>query len=167
MKRVLIVSICALLLAPTPSVAEQPPSLPVYEFDEAVVYFGEGSAETPASDGRIWSHIASFVVPSPPSWVLVRSHADTVGSPGDNLALSVRRGEAVAEGLVRIGVDPAVITIFACGEARPAVGTGDEISEPLNRRATVEWGDGERGRQEDPSCRTFAFEPGKGASAAP
>jgi len=158
--------ICALILA-SASAAQPPPPAYGGGIDEALFYFDSGSARVRTFDNRIFPHIASFVTSSPPGWVRVRAHADTLGSLEDNLSLSARRGEAVAKGLVRIGVDPAVIVIVACGESRPAVSTGDEVDEPLNRLATVEWGEGQLGHQETPPCRTFAFQPAKGASAAP
>ena len=70
--------------------------------------------------------------------------------------------------LVRMGVDPTAISIVACGEFRPAVATGDGVEEPLYNLAWVDWGSAPRPAQPaQPPCRTFAFQPAKGASAAP
>lgn len=61
-------------------------------------------------------------------------HTDTVGTEKYNLKLSERRVKAVLNALVDSGVDPARIQTFAAGESDPAVKTGDNVREPLNRR---------------------------------
>lgn len=75
----------------------------------------------------------------PDSFVFVQGQTDTVGSPGDNHALSRRRALAVADLLVLEGVNPARIFIRACGERVLNKPTADETPEPLNRFALFDW----------------------------
>jgi outer membrane protein OmpA-like peptidoglycan-associated protein len=72
----------------------------------------------------------------PPSEVVV-AYADTAGSTAYNLRLSERRAKAAADALVALGVPPAGIQTSWKGEADPAVDTGDNVREPLNRRVTI------------------------------
>jgi outer membrane protein OmpA-like peptidoglycan-associated protein len=70
--------------------------------------------------------------------VRVVAHTDTAGSAPANLALSRRRAQVIADLLVAHGVDRGKIVQEAHGESRPAVPTGDGVSEPLNRRAVIQ-----------------------------
>jgi outer membrane protein OmpA-like peptidoglycan-associated protein len=72
----------------------------------------------------------------PPSEDVV-GYADTSGSIDYNLRLSERRAKAAADALVALGVPTASIQVSWKGEADPAVATGDNVREPMNRRVTI------------------------------
>lgn len=117
------------------------PSLKPGEYvDQHLIYFAHGSAALPSGEN---SHV---VLRSAACWIKLRaasvqimSHSDTSGEAGANLKLSERRGRAVADALIRLGVDPSLIRVDAFGEARPAVWTRDGVPEPLNRRVLIDW----------------------------
>ena len=67
----------------------------------------------------------------------VSGHADTVGTPQYNQALSVRRANAVAAELERRGVARSAMTIQGFGFTRPLVPTGPNVREPQNRRVEI------------------------------
>jgi len=67
----------------------------------------------------------------------VSGHADTVGTPQYNQALSVRRANAVAAELERRGVARSAMTIQGFGFTRPLVPTGPQVREPQNRRVEI------------------------------
>lgn len=71
--------------------------------------------------------------------ISITAHTDTLGSVTLNQRLSDRRADAVARALVAEGVEPGIINAEGFGERRPAVATGDEVAEQLNRRATIDW----------------------------
>lgn len=102
----------------------------------AVYGFEPGSAELRSPGARAAVRIAA-VAYWPGARVVLEGHADTVGSPEDNLALSVRRAEAVAAALVREGVRWEDIEINGHGEAQLARPTADGTPEPLNRRVSI------------------------------
>jgi len=64
-------------------------------------------------------------------------HADTVGSGGYNQGLSERRARRVANGLVDRGIPSDAMTLAGRGERDLAVGTGDNVREPKNRRVEI------------------------------
>ena len=64
-------------------------------------------------------------------------HTDTSGSPQYNMALSLRRANAVKDELVRQGVPAAAITVIGKGESELLVQTGDGVREPQNRRVEI------------------------------
>ncbi len=67
----------------------------------------------------------------------VVGHTDTAGSKEYNYRLSRRRAEAVAQLLVAGGVALDLLEITSHGKDNPAVPTGDNVSEPRNRRVEV------------------------------
>ncbi|MEW5729918.1 MAG: OmpA family protein, partial [Pseudomonadota bacterium] len=64
-------------------------------------------------------------------------HADRSGTEGFNMKLSMARANAVKDALVRLGVDPAAISVVAKGEKDPLVETKDGMREPRNRRVEI------------------------------
>jgi len=64
-------------------------------------------------------------------------HTDTVGSVGYNQDLSEARARQVAEALTARGVPPGAMTLAGRSENQPAVDTGENVREPLNRRVEI------------------------------
>jgi outer membrane protein OmpA-like peptidoglycan-associated protein len=60
-----------------------------------------------------------------------------VGTRRYNYLLSLERAQAVASFLIAERVDPSLLAIDSHGEDNPLVPTGDEVSEPRNRRVEV------------------------------
>lgn len=69
--------------------------------------------------------------------ITVVGHADKSGGDAYNLALSMRRAEAIQAALVSEGLTDTPILIEAAGEASPLVETPDGVQEPSNRRAVI------------------------------
>jgi outer membrane protein OmpA-like peptidoglycan-associated protein len=67
----------------------------------------------------------------------VNGYADTSGSPGYNMPLSMKRAQAVAAELVRNGVARQEIAIKAFGDTVLLVPTGPGVREPQNRRVEI------------------------------
>jgi len=69
--------------------------------------------------------------------VTATGHTDTTGTEAYNMALSLRRANAVKDALVREGVPAQAITTVGRGEAGLLVQTGDGVREPQNRRVEI------------------------------
>jgi outer membrane protein OmpA-like peptidoglycan-associated protein len=67
----------------------------------------------------------------------VGGHADRTGTAAYNQQLSMRRAQAVAAELVRLGVARNSIDINAYGDTRPLVATAANTREPQNRRVEI------------------------------
>ncbi|WP_119167609.1 OmpA family protein [Algihabitans albus] len=67
----------------------------------------------------------------------VTGHADRAGAEAYNLALSLRRANAVRDALVARGILSQNISVAGRGEAEPAVPTPDGVREPANRRVEI------------------------------
>ena len=69
--------------------------------------------------------------------VAVYGFTDTMGTPERNRELSYRRAVAVADELVRYGVEPRRLRVEGLGEQYPRVQTADEVNEVRNRRVEI------------------------------
>jgi OOP family OmpA-OmpF porin len=67
----------------------------------------------------------------------VTGHADRSGADAYNMALSLRRANAVKDELVRQGIPATGITVVGRGESQPLVQTPDGVREPQNRRVEI------------------------------
>ena len=69
--------------------------------------------------------------------ITATGHTDTSGPENYNMALSLRRANAVKDALVKEGVPATAITTIGRGEADLLVKTGDGVREPQNRRVEI------------------------------
>jgi OOP family OmpA-OmpF porin len=69
--------------------------------------------------------------------ITATGHTDTSGPESYNMALSLRRANAVKDALVRNGVPAQAITVVGMGEKGLLVQTGDNVREPQNRRVEI------------------------------
>jgi outer membrane protein OmpA-like peptidoglycan-associated protein len=69
--------------------------------------------------------------------IVATGHTDTSGPDGYNMALSLRRANAVKDALVRDGVPASAITAVGVGKAGLLVQTPDGVREPQNRRVEI------------------------------
>src|SRR5919112_4066497 len=69
--------------------------------------------------------------------ITATGHTDTSGPEAYNMALSLRRANAVKDALVREGVPAQAITVIGRGEQGLLVQTSDGVREPQNRRVEI------------------------------
>ncbi len=69
--------------------------------------------------------------------ITATGHTDTSGPESYNMALSLRRANAVKDALVRDGVPAQAISVIGRGESQLLVPTGDNVREPQNRRVEI------------------------------
>jgi OOP family OmpA-OmpF porin len=69
--------------------------------------------------------------------ITATGHTDTTGSEQYNMALSLRRANAVKDALVREGVPATAISVVGRGMQGLLVQTGPNVREPQNRRVEI------------------------------
>jgi outer membrane protein OmpA-like peptidoglycan-associated protein len=69
--------------------------------------------------------------------ITATGHTDKSGPDSYNMALSLRRANAVKDALVRDGVPATAISVIGKGETQPLVQTADGVREPQNRRVEI------------------------------
>ena len=102
-----------------------------------ILYFYHDSIDlTAESQAQLQKVFEAIRVRSPVD-ISVVGHTDTLGKKEYNYALSLKRAKAVAAILRGNGVDPSLLDITSHGKDNPLVRTGDQVSEPRNRRVEI------------------------------
>ena len=118
--------------APPPPAAAAP--APARTF---LVFFDWNRADLTARARQIIAEAAQAARTQRVTRIEVTGHTDTSGSAQYNMGLSVRRANAVAAELVRLGIPRNEITARGVGESQLLVPTPDNTREPQNRRVEI------------------------------
>jgi outer membrane protein OmpA-like peptidoglycan-associated protein len=118
------------LVGPALSALPVPPA-------QFILYFRHDSTELTDPSRKQVPEILRVIRERYPVDVSVVGHTDTMGNKRYNNQLALQRAHAVARILSDAGVDPSVLEIVSHGKENPLVPTGDQVSEPRNRRVEV------------------------------
>lgn len=129
---------------PAPTVPPPPPVSSSYGPQESgqpqtfTVYFAFDRSNLSDTALQVINSAATYAKSQPSPKVTVTGHTDTAGSSAYNVALSMRRAQAVADGLAADGVDAGAIRTGWTGEKDLAVPTRNGTPNPENRRTTID-----------------------------
>jgi outer membrane protein OmpA-like peptidoglycan-associated protein len=121
--------------APPAPVAPPPPTPPTTA--SYIVFFDFDRATLTAQAVTTIKQAAAAAKAGNRTRIGVTGHADRSGSDAYNMALSLRRANAVKDQLVREGIPATGITVVGRGESQPLVPTADGVREPQNRRVEI------------------------------
>jgi outer membrane protein OmpA-like peptidoglycan-associated protein len=132
------------IFAPAPTAAAAPaeaavppPPPPAGARNEFIVYFDfDKSSLTPAAR-QILDEATAAYMQNKPVKISVTGYTDTVGTVAYNLALSVRRADAVRDYLKGKGVPVNAMDVEGKGKTNLRVPTPDGVREPQNRRVEI------------------------------
>ena len=133
------VAAMALLAAcsePEPMMVTQPQQQPAPPSNYMVFFDWDRSDITQQARGTIQQAANQHRQTGNPP-ISVVGHADKSGPNNYNMALSLRRANAVKDTLVREGVSAQAINLQGKGEEAPLVQTADGVREPQNRRVEI------------------------------
>ena len=102
-----------------------------------VLNFQFDSEELTEASRRLLQDVQQAVKSYPAPEIVVIGHTDTTGSRNSNVELGLRRATAVRSLLVQTGLSTLAIETRSHGEAELLVPTGDNVSEPRNRRVEI------------------------------
>jgi outer membrane protein OmpA-like peptidoglycan-associated protein len=95
------------------------------------------SEELTGEGRRLVQEVLKVVKNYPAPDIVVTGHTDTTGNARTNVELGLRRANAVRSMLVQTGLSTLMIEARSHGEAELLVPTGDNVSEPRNRRVEI------------------------------
>lgn len=104
---------------------------------QLILYFKNDSTELAAESLATLKDVLRTIRERTSTDITVAGHTDTVGSKEYNDRLSLERAKAVAALLAADGVAQANLDVTSHGKSNPLVFTGDQVSEPRNRRVEV------------------------------
>lgn len=118
---------------PAPEPVVEPAALP----RNFVVFFDFDRSDISAEADTILNDAVAYAKANGAVRIAASGHADRSGSDEYNMALSMRRGNAVKARLLALGVPESEIIVTAKGESEPLVPTEDGVREPQNRRVEI------------------------------
>ncbi len=121
------------MAAPAPAPAPAPAAIQ----RSYLVFFDFNSSDITAEAGRVIQQASDNAKRGNVSRISATGHADRSGPDRYNMALSIRRANAVKAALVRAGIPENQIAVLGKGEAEPLVPTADGVREPQNRRVEI------------------------------
>lgn len=124
--------------APAPAPAPAPVVKPAPALQKNfLVFFDFNKADITPEASKVITQAAGAVKEGKASRIDLTGHTDRSGSDKYNMALSLKRGNAVKDALVKQGVPANTIAVIGKGESAPLVTTPDGVREPQNRRVEI------------------------------
>jgi outer membrane autotransporter protein len=117
--------------------AAPPPAPPAAPKKNYIVFFDFDRSNITADAQRVIDEAATAAKAGNSARVQLTGHTDRSGSEQYNMALSMRRGEAVKQAMIARGIPANSIVIISRGESQPLVPTADGVREPQNRRVEI------------------------------
>jgi outer membrane protein OmpA-like peptidoglycan-associated protein len=120
-----------------PEMAPPPPSAPAVAPPSFMVFFDWDRSNLSQQALNTIKQAADAFKQRGNARITATGHTDTSGPESYNMALSLRRANAVKDALVREGVPAQAISVVGRGEQGLLVQTGDGVREPQNRRVEI------------------------------
>ncbi len=119
---------------PAPATATPPPPPAPQSF---MVFFDWDSAKLNPQATSVVGQAAAAYKTKGGARINATGHTDTSGTEAYNMALSLRRANAVKDALVQQGVPATAISVVGRGQQGLLVQTGPNVREPQNRRVEI------------------------------
>jgi len=101
------------------------------------IFFDFNSAELKEESKPELDRLVNFLKKNPKLRITLAGHTDIVGTEEYNQKLSERRAKAVADYLIRKGINPSRINVVGYGSKKPIAPNDTEEGRAKNRRVEV------------------------------
>jgi outer membrane protein OmpA-like peptidoglycan-associated protein len=118
--------------APAPKAAQVAPIANNY-----LVFFDFDRSDITPEANRTIGQAAANASANKATSIALTGYTDAAGSEKYNMALSIRRGNAVKAALVKLGIPSDEISVVGKGKSDQLVPTKDGVREPQNRRVLI------------------------------
>ena len=102
-----------------------------------LLYFKQNSNQLTNESINKLPQILEYIKERTPCDINIIGHTDTKGPQKYNVKLGMKRAQMVKNWIISHGAKDNNIKVQSYGEADPLVKTGDNVSEPLNRRVEL------------------------------
>ena len=102
-----------------------------------LLYFESGGARLTEASTALLPKIIAAASRRPAVDVSIIGHTDTIGKAELNESLALQRAQVIAELIKTRGLKVHALSVESHGERNQLVATGDEVSEPRNRRVEI------------------------------
>ena len=102
-----------------------------------LLYFKQDSNQLTTESINKLPQILKYIKDRTPCDINIIGHTDTKGSRKHNIKLGMKRAQMVKKWIISQNADINDIKAQSYGEADPLIKTGDNVSEPLNRRVEL------------------------------
>ncbi len=124
--------------APAPIASPPPPApSPAIAKKSFIVFFDFDRSNITSEGQKTINDAVAAAKAGNSTRVTLTGHTDRSGSEQYNMALSLRRAEAVKAAMIRDGIPASAIVVIGKGESQPLVPTADGVREPQNRRVEI------------------------------
>jgi outer membrane protein OmpA-like peptidoglycan-associated protein len=124
--------------APAPAAAPAPvPVKPAQVQKNFIVFFDFDKADITPEAAKIIQQAAAADKATGATRIDLTGHTDKAGSDKYNVALSLKRANAVKAQLARLGIPSNEVVVVGKGKSEPLVPTSDGVREPQNRRVEI------------------------------
>jgi outer membrane protein OmpA-like peptidoglycan-associated protein len=120
-----------------PATPPPPPAPPQVQTTSFMVFFDWDRSNLSAQALNTIKQAADAYKSKGSARITATGHTDKSGPENYNMALSLRRANAVKDALVQNGVPATAIAVIGRGESQPLVPTADGVREPQNRRVEI------------------------------
>lgn len=129
----------------TPLIGESPPEMPAIPEKPSgiTLYFNFDKSEIlPSGDLTPWlDECKDYLLADASSCLLVTGYTCSIGTENYNMALGMRRAEAVRKYFLANGFSAECLKINSKGEADPAMDNSTEAGRKMNRRTELKFGE--------------------------
>ncbi len=100
------------------------------------VFFEINAAKLMAKSNVELNALVAYLETTPAATILIEGHTDNTGIASNNITLSAKRADAIAQYLYNKGIAPKRVTTKGYGASKPIADNGSEAGRAQNRRTS-------------------------------